>query len=102
MELTELTHKEQIAATMRRDRERQAKKTLKKEQPLEKKNEETPIAIVTTMEQEQKTNEEELWINVKTGVAQELAQKEAKKQKTKTLEEMIPSELMDYCDIDMT
>ena len=37
------------------------------------------------MEQEQKTNDEELWINIKTRVAQELAQKEAKKQKTKTL-----------------
>ena len=85
MELTELTHKERIAAAMRKDRERRAKKALKKEQPLKKTNEETPIAILTTMEQEQKTNEEELWINVKTGVAQELTQKEDKKQKTKTL-----------------
>ena len=84
---------------MRKDRERQAKKALKKEQPLKKTNEETPIAILTTMEQEQKTNEEKLWINVKTGVAQELAQKKAKKQKTKTLEEMIPLELMDYRDV---
>ena len=32
-------------------------------------------------------------------MAQELAQKEAKKQKTKPLEEMIPSELMDYWDV---
>ena len=54
---------------------------------------------MATMEQEQKTNEEELWIDVKTGVAQELAQKEAKEQKTKTLKEMIPSELMDYCNV---
>ena len=99
MELTELTHKERIAATMRKDRERQAKKALKKEQPLKKTNKETPIAILTTMKQEQKTNKEELWINVKTGVAQELAQKEAKKQKTKTLKEMIPLELMDYHDV---
>ena len=51
------------------------------------------------MEQEQRTNEEELWINNKTGVAQELAQKEAKKQKTKTLKEMIPLELMDYRNV---
>ena len=29
MELTNLIHKEQIAAAMRRDRERQAKKTLR-------------------------------------------------------------------------
>ena len=84
---------------MRKDRERRAKKALKREQPLKKTNEETPIAILTTMEQEQKTNEEELWINIKTGVAQELAQKEAKKQKTKTLKEMIPLELMDYHDV---
>ena len=83
MELTELTHKERIVAAMRKDRERQAKKALKKEQPLKKTNEETPIAISTTMEQEQKTNEEELWINIKTGVAQELAQKEAKKTEDK-------------------
>ena len=48
------------------------------------------------MEQEQKTNEEELWMNIKTGVAQELAQKEAEKQKTKTLKEMIPLELMNH------
>ena len=99
MELTESTHKERIAATMRRDRERQAKKALKREQPLKETNKETPIAILTTMEQEQKTNEEELWINIKTGVAQELAQKEAEKQKTKTLEEMIPLELMDYHNV---
>ena len=38
------------------------------------------------MEQEQKTNEEELWINVKTGVAQELVQKEAKKTEDKNPE----------------
>ena len=73
IELTKLTHKEQIATAMRRDRERQAKKALKKEQPLKETDEETPIAIMTTMEQEQKTNVEELWINVKTGVAQEPA-----------------------------
>ena len=92
MELTELTHKEWIATAMRKDRERRAKKALKET------DRETPIAILTTVEQEQKTNEEELWINVKTGVAQELAQKEGKKQKTKTLE-MIPLELIDYCDV---
>ena len=85
MELTELTHKEQIAAAMRKDRERQAKKALKKEQPLKKTNEESLIAILTIMEQEQKTNEEELWINIKTGVAQELAQKEAKKRRQRPL-----------------
>ena len=94
-ELTELTHKEQIATAMRKDGERWAKKTLKKEQPPEIKDEETPIAIMATMEQEQMTTKEELWINVKTGVAQ----KEAKKQRTKTLEEMIPPEFMDYCDV---
>ena len=99
MELTELTHKEQIVAAMRKDRERWAKKALKKEQPLKKTNEETLIAILTTMEQEQKTNKEELWINIKTRVAPELAQKEAEKQKTKTLKEMILSELMDYHDV---
>ena len=98
MELTKLTHKEQIAAAIKRDRERWTKKTLKKE-PLKTKDEETPIAIMATMHQEQVTNKEELWIIIKTGVAQELAQKEAKKQKTKTLEETIPSELMDYCDV---
>ena len=69
MELTELTHKEEIANTMRKDRERWAKKALKKEQPLKETDEETLIAILTTKEQEQKTNKEELWINVKTGVA---------------------------------
>ena len=31
------------------------------------------------MKQEQLTNKEELWINIKTRAAQELAQKEAKK-----------------------
>ena len=92
MELTELTHKERIAAAMRKDRERWAKKALKKEQPLKKTNKETPIAILTTMEQEQKTNKEELWINIKTGVAQELAQKEAEKQKTHGLPRCLQQE----------
>ena len=55
MELTELTHKERIAAAMRKDRERWAKKAFKREQPFKKTDEETPIAILTTMEQEQKT-----------------------------------------------
>ena len=85
MELTELTHKKQIAAAIKRDRERQAKKMLKKEQPLKKKDKEIPIAIVATMEQEQMTNEDELWININIGVAQELAQRKPKNRKQKPL-----------------
>ena len=39
---------------------------------------------------------EEIWINAKTNVAQELAMKEMEKQKPRTLEELVPPELMDY------
>ena len=63
MKLTELTHKEQIAAAMRRDRERQAKETLKKEQLLkkEKSDKGAPIAIVATMEQELLMRSHYIW-----------------------------------------
>ena len=88
MELNKLTYKERKAAAMRRDRERQAKKILKKEPPLEKRDKETPIAIVATMEQ--MVNKEELCINVKTGVAQELAQKEAKNRRQKPSKKWYP------------
>ena len=58
---------------------------LKKNQLLKKTKSdgEALISIMTTIEQEQLTNKEELWINIKTGVAQELAQKEAEKTEIK-------------------
>ena len=41
---------------------------------------------------------EELWINAKTNVLQKLAIQETTDKKEKTLEEMIPPELLDYKD----
>jgi hypothetical protein len=42
---------------------------------------------------------EEIWINAKTNVAMELAIKEAEKQTLKTLEELVPPELLDYREV---
>jgi hypothetical protein len=64
-------------------------------QALEKKmQKEEPTANIVVLEQTMSQNK--LWINMKTGIAQELAIKEVEKQKTKTLNKMIPPELMTY------
>ena len=42
---------------------------------------------------------EELWINAKTNVSQKLAIQETADKKEKTLEEMVPPELLDYKDV---
>ena len=42
---------------------------------------------------------EELWINTKTNILQKLATQETADKKEKTLEEMVPPELLDYKDI---
>ena len=42
---------------------------------------------------------EELWINAKTNISQTLAIQETADKKEKTLEEMVPTELLDYKDI---
>ena len=42
---------------------------------------------------------EELWINAKTNILQKLAIQETVDKKEKTLEEMVPMELLDYKDI---
>ena len=40
-----------------------------------------------------------LWINAKTNISQQLAIQETADKKEKTLEEMVPPELLDYKDI---
>lgn len=60
---------------------------------------EEPVAILATLEQEQISKTDKLWVNTKTGIAQELAMKEAEKQKIKTLEEMVPPKLIAYKDV---
>ena len=45
------------------------------------------------------SEDQEIWINAKTNLAMDLAIEEAKKQKEKTLNEMIPEELADYKDV---
>ena len=42
---------------------------------------------------------EELWINAKTNISQKLAIQETVDKKEKTLEEMVPPELLDYKDV---
>ena len=42
---------------------------------------------------------EELWINAKTNISKKLAIQETVDKKKKTLEEMVPPELLDYKDI---
>jgi hypothetical protein len=43
--------------------------------------------------------DQEIWINVKTNLAMDLAIEEAKKRKEKTLDEINPEELADYKDV---
>ena len=42
---------------------------------------------------------EELWINTKTNISQKLAIQETADKKEKTLEEMVPPELLNYKDV---
>ena len=43
--------------------------------------------------------DQEIWINAKTNLAMDLAIEEAKKRKEKTINKMIPEELVDYKDV---
>ena len=42
---------------------------------------------------------EEIWINLKTGISHKLAIQESADKKEKTLDEMLPAEVLDYKDI---
>ena len=42
---------------------------------------------------------DEIWINAKTGISQTLAIQELADKKEKTLDEMLPAEVMDYKDV---
>ena len=42
---------------------------------------------------------DEIWINAKTGISQTLAIQESADKKEKTLDEMLPAEIMDYKDV---
>ena len=91
MELPSRTRKEQLAEAIRKTKERR-----KTQETLKTREEQRPLkpGIVLAM-----LEFEEMWINAKTNVAQELAMKETEKQKPKTMEELIPPELMDYRNV---
>ena len=91
MELPSRTRKEQFAEAIRKTKERR-----KTQETLKTREEQKPLkpGIVLAM-----LECEEIWINAKTNVAQELAMKETEKQKPKTIEELIPPELMDYQNV---
>ena len=57
-----------------------------------------PINVLAQLEMDNSPLEE-LWINTKTNVSQKLAIQETADKKEKTLEEMVPPELLDYKDI---
>ena len=57
-----------------------------------------PINVLAQIEMDNSPLEE-LWINTKTNISQKLAIQETVDKKEKTLEEMVPMELLDYKDV---
>ena len=94
-------HQETPVTTM--DTERTMEK-LEKEPVADTSEEESmeftqvPIKILAQIETDNSPLEE-LWINAKTNISQKLAIQETVDKKEKTLEEMVPLELLDYKDI---
>src|SRR6201996_6893797 len=70
-------------------------------QETEKTDEETPDHDTTlaTLEMDNIYPLDEIWINAKTGISQTLAIQESADKKEKTLDEMLPAEVMDYKDV---
>ena len=94
IEIAEMTtiqevHKETITETIKEEKE-----TINNE-------EETPDHHTTlaTLEMDNIYTLEEIWINSKTGISQKLAIQESADKKEKTLNEMLPTEVLDYKDI---
>ena len=67
-------------------------------QDLEEEGTQTSINVLAQLETDNSPLEE-LWINAKTNVSQKLAIQETADKKEKTLEEMVPPELLDYKDV---
>ena len=92
-------HQETPATTM--DTER-TMETLEKEPAADTSEEEAteftqaPINVLAQIEMDNSPLEE-LWINTKTNISQKLAIQETADKKEKTLEEMVPTELLNYC-----
>ena len=55
--------------------------------------------ILATLEMDNIYPLDEIWINAKTSISQTLAIQESADKKEKTLDEMLPAEVMDYKDI---
>ena len=68
---------------------------------LEEESTELTQASINVLAQLETDNSplEELWINAKTNVSQKLAIQETADKKEKTLEEMVPQELLNYKDV---
>ena len=70
-------------------------------QEIEITDEETPDHDTTlaTLETDNIYPLDKIWINAKTGISQTLAIQESADKKEKTLDEMLPAEVMDYKDV---
>ena len=73
--------------------------TIKEEKMINE--EETPDHNTTlaTLEMDKIYPLEEIWINSKTGISQKLAIQESADKQEKTLDEMLPTEVLDYKDV---
>ena len=63
----------------------------------EPRTNDTPEMILATLKQDMEPKE--LQINIKTNIAQELAMKEEDKKKMKTLDELLPTEVLAYRNV---
>ena len=94
-------HQEALATTMDTKR---TTKTSEKELMMDTSEEESteftqvPINVLAQIKMDNSPLEE-LWINAKTNISQKLAIQETVDKKEKTLEEMVPPELLNYKDI---
>ena len=84
--------------------DKETMKTLEKEtimDILKEESTEPTQATINVLAQLEMDNSplEELWINTKTNISQKLAIQESVDKKEKTLEEMVPQELLDYKDV---
>ena len=72
-----------------------------KKQKIEITDKETPDhnTILATLEMDNIYPLDEIWINAKTGISQTLTIQESADKKEKTLNEMLPAEVMDYKDV---
>ena len=75
--------------------------TIKEEKETINDEEETPDHNTTlaTLEMDNIYPLEEIWINLKTGISQKLAIQESADKKEKTLDKMLPVEVLDYKDV---